>query len=209
MLRPSAAKTEVGCFHLNNKLTNQELSIIFESNLLTHKNTPKYLGITLDKTLSFKKHLSQTAAKLNTRNNILHKLCGTIWGFSASTLSSPALELVYSIAQYCDQGWLKSTHSRKVDVQLNNSMWIISGTIKSTSIRCLPILSHIPPPHLCRQNTLVREYRKIISKPQLTIHFYAHDLERNRYSRNPSPKLLQSHQVMEVRMKIKAPGQQT
>lgn len=38
---------------------------------------PKHLGIMLDLTLSYKKHIENTAGKINTRNNILIKLCGT------------------------------------------------------------------------------------------------------------------------------------
>lgn len=186
-LQPSAVKTEVSCFHLNNKLANQELKIRFEGNWLSHNNTPKYLGITLDRTLSFKKHLTQTAAKLNTRNNILHKLCGTTWGSSASTARSSALGLVYSTAEYCAPVWLNSSHTGKVDVQLNNTMRIISGTIKSTPTQWLPILSNIPPPHIRRQYALFREYTKITNMPQLPIHLDVHDLDRNRLrSRRPT-----------------------
>lgn len=76
-LQPSAAKTEVSCFHLNNRMANYQLKINFEGRLLNHNMHPKYLGVILDRTLSFKEHLMKTAAKLRTRNNILQKLCGT------------------------------------------------------------------------------------------------------------------------------------
>lgn len=188
-LQPSTTKTEVSCFHLNNKMANRELSIPFEGHLLRHNMTPKYLGVTLDRTLSFNKHLSQSAAKINTRNNIIHKLCGTTWGSSASTLRSSALGLVYSCAEYCAPVWLNSTHSNRVDVQLNNTMRIISGTIKSTPTHWLPTLSHIPPPHLRRQKALVREYQKIEKNPQLPIHedFDALEINRLRSRRPPIP----------------------
>jgi hypothetical protein len=43
-----------------------------------------------------------------------------------------SLALVYSIAEYCASVWLITVHVSKVDVQLNNTMRLISGTIKST-----------------------------------------------------------------------------
>lgn len=71
-LQPNANKTEVACFPFSNKSANRELRIQFESKWLTH-NT-----LALHSTEhSLKVHLSKTAEKLNTRNNIIQKLCGT------------------------------------------------------------------------------------------------------------------------------------
>jgi len=36
-----------------------------------------YLGVTLDRTLSYKEHLTKTAGKLKNRNNLLMKLAGS------------------------------------------------------------------------------------------------------------------------------------
>ena len=41
-----------------------------------------------------------------------------------------------------------SKHTKLVDVQLNNTMRIISGSLKATQITWLPVLSNISPPHL-------------------------------------------------------------
>jgi len=53
---------------------------------LKHDPYPVYLGVTLDRTLSYGEHLSRSAAKLKSRNNLIAKLAGTSWGASASTL---------------------------------------------------------------------------------------------------------------------------
>ncbi|XP_023213644.1 uncharacterized protein LOC111616470 [Centruroides sculpturatus] len=126
------------------------------------------------------------AAKVNTRNNILQRLCGTTWGSSPSTLRISALGLVFSAAEYCAPVWMNSTHIKKLDAQLNATLRIITGTLKSTPIHWLPILSHIPPSALRRDSTLLREYRKILSNPQLPIHQDIDDLNINRLkSRHP------------------------
>ncbi|XP_030759165.1 uncharacterized protein LOC115884649 [Sitophilus oryzae] len=123
-----------------NKLANSELSVQFENTTLKHNKNPKYLGVTLDRTLSFKEHLSKTADELKTRNIILN-LCGTSWGASNSTLRSSALGLVYSDAEYCAPVWLNSPHFHKIDAQTNNTMRMIAGVIKSTPTQWLPVLS--------------------------------------------------------------------
>ena len=62
---------------------------------------PTYLGVTLDRTLSYREHLTKTARKLKNRNNLLMKLAGSTWGASANTLWSSAPALCYSAAEYC------------------------------------------------------------------------------------------------------------
>lgn len=190
-LRPNATKTEVCCFHLNNAQANKKLSVHFENRLLTHNSTPKYLGVTLDRTLSFKEHLQRTAEKLKTRNNIIQKLCGTTWGSSASVLRSSALGLVYSAAEYASPVWLNSKHTKIIDTQLNQTMRMISGTIRPTPNYWLPILSHIPPPKLRRSHSLLREYRKIEANHQLPIHHDKLDIEMKRL-RSRYPPLLRA-----------------
>ena len=51
--------------------------------------------------LTYHEHLKKTAAKVNTRNNLLAKLAGSTLGAKASTLRSSALALCYSAAEYC------------------------------------------------------------------------------------------------------------
>ena len=186
-LRPNPRKTEVACFHLTNREANRQLQVHFDDTLLHHNKHPKYLGVTLDRTLTYKKHLENTAAKLRSRNNIIHKLCGTSWGSTAETLRTSALGLVYSAAEYGAPIWLNSAHTQKVDVQLNETMRIISGTLRSTPTEWLPVLSHIIPPDLRRKAALLREYKRAQDNPQLPIHQDADKSCRGRLrSRKPT-----------------------
>ncbi len=93
---------------------------------------PTYLSITLDRSLTYCDHMKKTAAKVSSRNNLLSKLAGTSWGARAQTLKTTALALCYSAAEYCAPVWSRSSHTRLVDVQLNTSMHIITGTLHST-----------------------------------------------------------------------------
>lgn len=169
-LKPSSAKTEVCCFHLNNREARKELKIQFEGVTLNHNHFPKYLGITLDRTLSYKSHLSNTAQKIKTRNNIIQKLAGSSWGADANCLRTSALSLVYSSAEYGAPVWLNSAHTTKVDCQLNTTMRIVSGTLKPTPVEWLPKLCNIAPPNLRRQHSLLKEFQKVQSNDELPLH---------------------------------------
>lgn len=69
-------------FHLNNRLSKYKPQIKFGGKTLEYDLTPKYLGVTLDRQLTYKHFIENIAAKLNTRNNIIHKLAGSSWGDS-------------------------------------------------------------------------------------------------------------------------------
>lgn len=189
-LIPSMSKTEVSCFHLNNKQARMEPQVYFNDNLLRYNPHPKYLGVTLDRTLSFKKHLENTAAKINTRNNIIHKLCGTTWGANASTLRTSSLSLVYSVAEYCAPVWLSSCHVKTIDTKLNQTMRIISGSLKSTPLPWLHVLSHIAPPHIRRQESLIREFNKIMANDLLPVHDDVLDAGMQRLKSRSPPLVL-------------------
>jgi len=104
--------------------------------------------LTLDRTLSYREHLTKTAGMLKNRNNLLMKLARSTWGASANTgtLRLSALALCYSAAEYCAPVWSRSAHTSLVDVQLNSTTRVISDTLRSTPLPWLPVLSNIEPP---------------------------------------------------------------
>ncbi|XP_055714426.1 uncharacterized protein LOC129808680 [Phlebotomus papatasi] len=156
-LQPNPAKTEACAFHLNNREAHSKLNVCFEGSTINHVEHPKYLGVTLDRTLTYKPHLEKTAKKTSSRVNLIQKLAGTTWGADAQSLRTATLALVYSAAEYCAPVWHNSAHVHKVDTQLNNAMHLITGTVKSTQLPWLPVLSNIAPPKLRREAAAVRE----------------------------------------------------
>jgi hypothetical protein len=68
------------------------------------------------------------------RVNLLRKLAGINWGAVAETLRTASLALVFFLSV-----WLNNVHTNKIDVQLNNALRIISGTVKSTQLQWLPV----------------------------------------------------------------------
>ena len=136
-------KTVTSVFHLLNTSAARELRIHMEGQQLRHDPNPVNLGVTLDRNLSYWQHLTKTAGKLQSRNNLLMKLAGFFWGANANILRSSALaRACYSVAEYCCPVWQRSTHVSLVDAQLHSSMRLMAW---STPLPWLPVLTNIEP----------------------------------------------------------------
>ena len=150
-LKMNTTKTVSTAFHLNNRESQRTLEIQIDGTTLPYDPNPKYLGVTLDRQLTYRKHLEGTARKIGKRNCILGKLAGTTWGASQTLLRTSAIALCYSVAEYCAPAWTRSAHTNLVDAKLRSSMRIVTGCLKSTPTQWLPVMSAIAPPHLRRE----------------------------------------------------------
>ena len=106
-LKLSHTKTVTAAFHREAK---RELKVYNNGRLLLLCPTPTYLGVKLDRSLTFRHHLVALRKKLSSRVTLLRQLVGSGWGAGAKTLRITTLSLVYSIAEYC-----RSAHTRLID----------------------------------------------------------------------------------------------
>lgn len=148
----------------------------------------------MNRTLTFRSHLESVKDKLKTRNNIIAKLAGTIQGCHTNVLRTSSLALV---ADYCVPVWDRSAHCKKVDVQLNDTMRIITGTVRSTQLEWLPVLSNIAPPDLCRQTQTESILLKLSKHPDLSIQKCIVKPPKRLKSRNPIWSLIRSNKTIE------------
>ena len=152
-LHANPTKTQVSLFHLRNRECGKEHNISWNGVNLTHCNLPVYLGVTLNRTLSYKAHIEKTKKKVGTRNNSIRNLRTSEWGATPTTLSSSALALCYSAAEYASPVWERSTHANKLDATLNESCRMITGCLKPTNTNSLPVLAGIAPSYTIRAVT--------------------------------------------------------
>ena len=192
-LQLSTGKTVAAAFHLYNREAKREISVHVGDKRLEFQQAPKYLGVRLDRTMSFNQHLDDVRAKVTSRVSLIRRLAGTTWGASASTLRISTQALVFSAAEYCAPVWCRSPHVKKVDTVINNSLRTITGCLKPTPVPYLPVLAGIAPAGLRRQAATINLARKAKSPKWHILHNTIVDIEPpNRLkSRHPFNKAAQ------------------
>ncbi|XP_030839466.1 uncharacterized protein LOC756419 [Strongylocentrotus purpuratus] len=149
-LRANPDKTQISAFHLKNRDANHQLRISWYGKRLKHTPNPVYLGVTLDRSLTYKNHIANTKAKVKARNSILKKLANTNWGTDARTIRTTALALCFSAAEYASPVWSRSAHAPKIDPALNSACRAITGCLRPTKVEdiyllCDPTLNNYLP----------------------------------------------------------------
>ena len=124
-LKLSHTKTVTAAFHLNNREDKRELKVYNSGRLLPFCPTSTYLGVKLDRSLTFRHHLVALRKKLSSRVTLLRRLVGSGWGAGAKTLRIVILSLVHSTAEYCASFWCRSAHTRLIDSVLNDALRIL------------------------------------------------------------------------------------
>ena len=124
-LKLSHTKTVTTAFHLNNQEAKHELKVYNNGRLLPFCPTPTYLGVKLDRSLTFRHHLVALRKKLFSGVTLLRQLMGSGWGAGAKTLCIATLSLVYLTAEYCAPVWCRSAHTRLIDSVLNDALRIV------------------------------------------------------------------------------------
>lgn len=105
---------------MNNREANKVLNIQFKGVKINNNFELKYLGVILDRSLTFKSHVQKPQEKLKTKSEHSTKISRN-W-MESGCYYPEAMVLVYATAEYAPPVWLNGTHSGKVETQLNSAM---------------------------------------------------------------------------------------
>ena len=137
--------------HLYNRETKRELKVKNNDKILPFCTVLTYLGVKLDRALTYRHHLEALPKKLSERVSLPRRLAGSGWGTGAKTLRTASLFLIHSTAEYCAPAWCHSAHTRLMDIVLNDALHIVTGCLRPTPTDNLSVLSGIQPADLRRQ----------------------------------------------------------
>ena len=133
----STPKSSVTLLTPDTHQTKMHPSIFIENSHLPLVKCPSILGVHLDPSLSFNKHIQYVAERVSGRNNILKALAGTSWGQQKETLLMTYKAVGRSIINYAAPVWspnLHDTNYRKIQYTQNEALRIDTGCHKMSSI---------------------------------------------------------------------------
>ncbi|UYV75600.1 hypothetical protein LAZ67_13000704 [Cordylochernes scorpioides] len=183
-------KSEIGLFTINNHLRHWTPNIFLNNSKLQYSDSPRYLGVTLDPTLTFKKHIDTMISKAKNRLKILKKISGLNWGANANILRTTYLALARPILEYATPAWINAskTNLSKIDRIQASAAKIISGLRGSCPNRIAELESNLLPLHLRRKICFSKFITKKINSPKehLTGKFIRNWVPNQRLKR-PTP----------------------
>lgn len=161
----NAAKTKTLLFQNSNNHLNVQINGVAVESVKEHK----YLGVTLDRYLSFGVHLKEVRTKVQERLNMVKVLSGIKNGTHPETMVRIYKALFRSIMEYgCTVHNNAALTNRKILSVLNNQcLRKVTGASKSTPLNALAALSGQEPIDLRQEYVTAKEIARCVSRDNI------------------------------------------
>lgn len=127
-------KTTYTVFSLSNR--NPKIKLQINGQPLQEEGSPTYLGVTLDKRLTWKNHINKTQTQAKKRLGLMKKLSGTQWGADQRVLKTLYVGRIQPVLEYgmASTSAAAKSHSTKLTRIQNQAMRVMTGAMKTTPI---------------------------------------------------------------------------
>ena len=143
-------------------LTQQKAGPIrLDGTRLKEDDHPTYLGVTFDRTQTWKPHIQVSEAKGKRKIALMRKLTGSSWGANQRTLRTVYESTVRPHLEYGSTAWSTAakTSLQSVDKVQNQALRIMTGAMKSTPIAAMEEVTGI-------QSLEKRRHMKILTQAE-------------------------------------------
>ena len=155
--RFSASKT-VAIRFTRRRIYEEVPTLTLNGNILPYENTVKFLGMTLDKKLTWSNHIDNLKVKVKNSLNILKVVSGFDWGADKKSLLKLYNTLCRSKLDYGCQIYSSAckTKLKELDVVHNMGLRICTGAFRTSPVESLYVDSHELPLDLRREELGLR-----------------------------------------------------
>ena len=145
-----------------------------------------YLGVTFDKRMTWKPHITKAETKARRKLAILRKLAGTTWGANEKTLKTVYQGSVRPHLEYGSTAWstCAKTTQQALDKVQNQALRIITGAMRSTPIKDMEQLTSIQPLNQRREAKIMVQAEKFRCLPDHPMKHKLDSLTKNRLQRS-------------------------
>ena len=162
-------KSEATFFSNSSKEAQCSPKITLAGTQMPFNDSPKFLGVHLDRTLSFQTHVLYAAGKVSQRCRILASLASKEWGWRKQSLRTVFLATQRSVIDYASPAWqpyISATQMDKLDVAQNKALRLITGHHLSTPREALRIEAGVSSCTTYRDRNAVIAYEKALRLPK-------------------------------------------
>ena len=161
-IKISAGKTEVVMFNCRTLPDESVPKLKVGDQTLEFKTHGKFLGMTFDNELTWKKHIDQLIERCKKDLNLMRYLSGTSYGADKITLIKIYKSLIRSKIDYGCQAYSSATQSqlKRLDRIQAAALRIATGAYKSTSNINVQIECCVPPLQLRREELILKYWAR-------------------------------------------------
>ena len=167
-LRPNPAKTQLTAFHLKNHQADRKLNVTWNGTKLDYSHSPVYLGITLDRSLTYRNLCLKTRAKLLQKQPPQEAAwyeLGRVPPHHEDNGDS-TMSLRGGVLLSC-LGPFHASQARR-----HKTCRLITGCIRPTATPDLCVLSGIAPPEIRRSFHCQNERTKQLTDQRHSLHHH-------------------------------------
>ena len=138
--------------------------------------TPKFLGVTFDRTLSFGAYVQSLCSKIYPRHKALRSIATASWGPTKESLSLLYKTFVRSVLTYGSPGWfpfLCNTATNHLEVLHRAACRVITGCFISTPSLLLLLEAQLPPLKLTLEHQTFYSFKRTLRLPPDFSSIYA------------------------------------
>ena len=160
-------------------------------NQLPVKEETRFLGVILDKKLSFRSHIKDLKTRCKQSLNALKIFSNPEWGGDTDTLLHLYRSLVRSKLDYASlvYGSARPSYLKMLDPVQNQGLRLALGAYRTSPIPSLQAEAYEPPLHLRRKQLSLQYALKLSSNPQNPAYssvFVIDNQTKKKYNKNPN-----------------------
>ena len=155
------------------------------------KEETRFLGVILDKKLSFRSHIKDLKTRCKQSLNALKIFSNPEWGGDTDTLLHLYRSLVRSKLDYASlvYGSARPSYLKMLDPVQNQGLRLALGAYRTSPIPSLQAEAYEPPLHLRRKQLSLQYALKLSSNPQNPAYSSVFEIDnqtKEKYNKNPN-----------------------
>lgn len=179
----NATKTVATVFSLSP--LPESINLKMNGRKLKQEDNPTYLGIRLDKRLTWNPHLKSIENEAVKKLAIMKKLAGTSWGANSSILQKVYVGTVRPTLEYGSSAWATAskTNTSRLNKVQNAGLRLITGGMKTTPIQAMEKLTSLQSLEDRREEKVFIHSEKLMRMPTHPMHTEMRNPTKNRLKR--------------------------